>query len=160
MSANLLVELFTEELPPKALKRLGDAFAGGIVEGLKSGGLLDATSRSKAFATPRRLAVYILAVLAKGRDRPVEQKLMPAAVARKADGGWSDALRRKLAGMGRGTLADAPVNTRVGTDIAGRSSRMERRTASSCAASLPGNRSNRCLSRRSKKRSPNCPFRR
>ena len=117
MSANLLVELFTEELPPKALKRLGDAFAGGIVEGLKGSGLLDATSKSKAFATPRRLAVYISSVLPKGVDRPVEQKLMPVAIALKDGGGWSDALRRKLAGMGREKLADAPVNTRVSTDM-------------------------------------------
>ncbi len=116
MSANLLVELFTEELPPKALKRLGDAFAGGIVEGLKGSGLLDATSKAKAFATPRRLAVYIHSVLPKGVDRPLEQKLMPVAVSRKEDGGWSDALRKKLAGMGREQLADVPVNTRVGTD--------------------------------------------
>ena len=117
MSANLLVELFTEELPPKALKRLGDAFAGGIVESLKGSGLLDATSKSKAFATPRRLAVYISSVLPKGVDRPVEQKLMPVAIALKDGGGWSDALRRKLAGMGREKLADAPVNTRVSTDM-------------------------------------------
>ena len=116
MSANLLVELFTEELPPKALKRLGEAFAGGLVEGLKSSGLLDATSKSKAFATPRRLAVYISSVLPRGYDRPVEQKLMPVAVARKEDGSWSDALRKKLAGMGREQLADAPLNSRVGTD--------------------------------------------
>ena len=116
MSANLLVELFTEELPPKALKRLGEAFAAGVFEGLKSSGLLDATSKSKAFATPRRLAVYIYAVLPKGYDRPVEQKLMPVAVARKEDGGWSDALRKKLAGMGREQLADAPLNSKVGTD--------------------------------------------
>ncbi len=116
MSANLVVELFTEELPPKALKQLGDAFAGGIVAGLKSSGLLDATSRSKAFATPRRLAVYINAVMPKGSDRPIEQKLMPASVARKEDGSWSDALRKKLAGMGRENLADVPVNTRIGTD--------------------------------------------
>jgi glycyl-tRNA synthetase beta chain len=116
MSANLLVELFTEELPPKALKRLGEAFAGGIVEGLKASGLLDATSKAKAFATPRRLAVYISSVLPKGVDRPLEQKLMPVAVSRKADGTWSDALRKKLAGMGREQLADAPVNTKVGTD--------------------------------------------
>ncbi|HEX7952672.1 MAG TPA: glycine--tRNA ligase subunit beta, partial [Burkholderiales bacterium] len=116
MSANLLVELFTEELPPKALKQLGDAFAGGIVAGLKASGLLDATSRSKAFATPRRLAVYILSVLPKGYDRPVEQKLMPASVARKDDGGWSDVLRKKLAAMGREKLADVPVNTKIGPD--------------------------------------------
>jgi glycyl-tRNA synthetase beta chain len=116
MSANLLVELFTEELPPKALKRLGEAFAGGLVEGLKGSGLLDATSRSKTFATPRRLAVYIASVLPKGHDRPVEQKLMPVAVARKEDGSWSDALRKKLAGMGRGQLADAPLDSKVGPD--------------------------------------------
>src|SRR5579859_3301257 len=116
MSANLLVELFTEELPPKALKRLGEAFAGGIVENLKNNGLLDATSRAKAFATPRRLGVYVLSVLPKAIDRPVEQKLMPVAVARKEDGSWSDALRKKLASMGREQLADAPVNSRVGSD--------------------------------------------
>jgi glycyl-tRNA synthetase beta chain len=116
MSANLLVELFTEELPPKALKRLGDAFAVGIADSLKNVALLDATSKVKAFATPRRLAVYITSVLEKGRDRPVEQKLMPAAVARKEDGSWSDALRKKLAAQGKAALADAPANTMVGTD--------------------------------------------
>jgi glycyl-tRNA synthetase beta chain len=116
MSANLLVELFTEELPPKALKRLGEAFAGGIVENLRSNGLLDATSRAKAFATPRRLGVYVLSVLPKAIDRPVEQKLMPVAVARKEDGSWSDALRKKLASMGREQLADAPANSKVGSD--------------------------------------------
>lgn len=116
MSANLLVELFTEELPPKALKRLGDAFANGIADSLKNVALLDATSKVKAFATPRRLAVYITSVLEKGRDRPLEQKLMPAAVARKEDGSWSDALRKKLAAQGKEALADAALNTRVGTD--------------------------------------------
>jgi glycyl-tRNA synthetase beta chain len=116
VSANLLIELLTEELPPKALKRLGEAFAGGIVEGLKNSGLLDAASRPKTFATPRRLAVYITSVLPKAVDRPVEQKLMPLAVARKGDGGWSDALRKKLTAMGREQLADAPANSRIGSD--------------------------------------------
>jgi glycyl-tRNA synthetase beta chain len=60
------------------------------------------------------LAVYIWAVLAKASDRPVEQKLMPAAVARNSDGAWSDALRRKLASMGRQRLADVPANSKVG----------------------------------------------
>jgi glycyl-tRNA synthetase beta chain len=114
MSSNLLVELVTEELPPKTLRRLGDAFAGAIFDELKGGGVLDATSRFKAFATPRRLAVYIRAVLAKAGDRPVEQKLMPVAVARNSDGAWSDALRRKLASMGRERLADVPANSKVG----------------------------------------------
>ncbi len=114
MSSNLLVELVTEELPPKALKQLGDAFAGAVFDRLKGDGVLDATSRFKAFATPRRLAVYIWAVLAKASDRPVEQKLMPVAIARKSDGGWSDALRRKLASMGRERLADVPAHSKVG----------------------------------------------
>ncbi len=114
MSSNLLVELVTEELPPKALRRLGDAFAGAVFDGLKSGGVLDATSRFRAFATPRRLAVYIWAVLAKAGDRPVEQKLMPVAVARNSEGGWSDALRRKLASTGRERLADVPAHSKVG----------------------------------------------
>jgi len=116
MSANLLVELFTEELPPKSLRQFGEAFAGGVVEGLKTSGLLDATSKSKSFATPRRLAVYITSVLPKAADRPVEQKLMPVAVARKSDGNWSDALVKKLAAMGREQLATAPVNTKIGSD--------------------------------------------
>jgi glycyl-tRNA synthetase beta chain len=116
MSSNLLVELVTEELPPKTLRRLGDAFAGALFDGLKGDGVLDATSRFKAFATPRRLAVYVSAVLAKASDRPVEQKLMPVAIARKSDGGWSDALRRKLASMGRERLADVPANSKVGPE--------------------------------------------
>jgi glycyl-tRNA synthetase beta chain len=116
MSSNLLVEVVTEELPPKALRRLGDAFAGAIFDALKGAGVLDATSRFKAFATPRRLAVYIWAVLAKASDRAVEQKLMPASVGRKPDGGWSDALQRKLATLGRERLADVPANSKVGGD--------------------------------------------
>ena len=116
MNANLLVELLTEELPPKALKRLGEAFAQGIADHLKSVALLDAASTVKAYATPRRLAAYITLVMDKGRDRPVEQKLMPVAVARKPDGSWSDALRKKLAGLDKAALADAPASTKVGTD--------------------------------------------
>jgi glycyl-tRNA synthetase beta chain len=114
MSANLVVELFTEELPPKVLKRLGEVFAQGIAESLRKSGLLDATSKARSFATPRRLAVYLTSVLPKGSDRPIEQKLMPVAVARKPDGSWSDALRKKLAAMGRLALADSAVNTKVG----------------------------------------------
>ena len=126
MSSNLLVELVTEELPPKTLRRLGDAFAGAIFDGLKGGGVLDATSRFKAFATPRRLAVYIWAVLAKAGDRPVEQKLMPVAVARNSDGTWSDALRRKLASMGRERHADHPTGLLPGAG-AGEHQKVHRR---------------------------------
>ena len=105
-TATLVVELFTEELPPKALKRLGDAFANGIVAGLTNRGFLDATSVATPFATPRRLAVSITQVLATSPDEPFTQKLMPASVAFDAAGKPTVALQRKLAGLGRGHLAD------------------------------------------------------
>ena len=57
MNPTLLVELLTEELPPKALAKLGAAFANGIATGLKSRDFLDADSSVTAFASPRRLAV-------------------------------------------------------------------------------------------------------
>ena len=73
-SAPLLVELFTEELPPRALKRLGDAFCEGIVEGLRSRGLAAEGVRVDGFATPRRLAARVAAVAALAPDRSVEVK--------------------------------------------------------------------------------------
>lgn len=96
MSANLLVELFTEELPPKALKRLGEAFADGILNGLMRAQLKTGVPGKKVFATPRRLAVLIPDVLAKAEDRPDSRKLMPAKVAFAADGKPSAALQKRL----------------------------------------------------------------
>jgi len=104
MSKPLLVELHTEELPPKALKKLGEAFATGIAAGLKQCGLL-AKDEHTVYATPRRLAVLFAAVLDKGADQPVEEKLMPLSVARGADGKASQALEKKLAAAGRAPLA-------------------------------------------------------
>ena len=57
MSATLLVELLTEELPPKALKFLSEAFGDGIASGLRQRGLLTKESVARPYATPRRLAV-------------------------------------------------------------------------------------------------------
>jgi len=59
MKANLLVELFTEELPPKALKRLGEAFAQAIADGLATRGLASEKPALTVYATPRRLGVKI-----------------------------------------------------------------------------------------------------
>ena len=53
-SATLLVELLTEELPPKALPRLGETFATRIAEGLKAKGLAPADAAFRTFASPRR----------------------------------------------------------------------------------------------------------
>jgi len=103
MSANLLVELFTEELPPKALKRLGEAFADGILNGLARAQLKTGVPARQVFATPRRLAVLIPDVLAKAEDRPDSKKLMPAKVAFAADGKPSAALLKRLEKEGAGT---------------------------------------------------------
>ena len=56
---NVLVELFVEELPPKALARLGDAFASVLGEQLREQGLASARSVVTAYATPRRLAAHV-----------------------------------------------------------------------------------------------------
>ncbi|MFA7503085.1 MAG: glycine--tRNA ligase subunit beta [Burkholderiaceae bacterium] len=92
-SAPLLVELHTEELPPKALRRLGDAFADGIAAGLRSRRLAAASSH-QAFATPRRLAVRVDDVLARAPDRDVELKGPSVKVGLEADGSPSQALRK------------------------------------------------------------------
>ncbi|WP_067069863.1 glycine--tRNA ligase subunit beta [Roseateles chitosanitabidus] len=102
---NLLVELFVEELPPKALKKLGEAFSTVLADALKAQGLTPADAAVTAFATPRRLAVHIAGVAAKAADRAVQQKLMPVAVALDASGNPTPALLKKLAAVG----ADASV---------------------------------------------------
>jgi len=100
-SATLLVELFTEELPPKALAKLGNAFATGIEQGLKKRGLLESNSAAAMFASPRRLAVSISNVRNVGPDEAVARKLMPVSVGIGADGKATPALAKKLASLGR-----------------------------------------------------------
>ncbi len=103
---SLTVELLTEELPPKALKRLGEAFAESIVDGLRDRGLLQAASTKTPYATPRRLAVKVTHVLAVAPDQPFTQKLMPASVALDPAGRPTAALRKRLQALGRERLAD------------------------------------------------------
>jgi glycyl-tRNA synthetase beta chain len=102
---NLLVELLVEELPPKALKRLGEAFAEGVAEGLRKRGLARADAAVTAYASPRRLAVHVADVAAVAADREVTEKLMAVHVALDADGRPTDALRKRLAKLGRAHLA-------------------------------------------------------
>jgi glycyl-tRNA synthetase beta chain len=101
----LLVELFVEELPPKALKKLGESFAGTLAASLQAQGLAPADATVTPFASPRRLGVAVSGVLSKAADRAVQQKLMPVAVALTADGQPTPALLKKLAAVG----ADASV---------------------------------------------------
>ena len=97
---NLLVELFVEELPPKALKKLGEAFAATLYESLKAQGLAAADSAVTPYASPRRLAVQVAKVAAQAADKPVSHKLMPVSVALTADGQATPALQKKLAALG------------------------------------------------------------
>lgn len=99
-TAPLILELFTEELPPKALKKLGQSFSETIEQSLKSQGLLTEASVTTSFATPRRLAVHLSAVLNKAPDRAVKEKLLPVSIALDADGKPTAPLLKKLASLG------------------------------------------------------------
>ena len=100
MTRNLLLELFVEELPPKALRKLGDAFAGVLAEQLKAQGLAGADSVLTAYASPRRLAMHLTGVSAQAADKAVSQKLMPVAVGLDASGNATPALLKRLAALG------------------------------------------------------------
>lgn len=97
---SLLVELFVEELPPKALKKLGEAFAGVLREQLVAQGLAEAGSVLTPFASPRRLAAHLTHVAERAADKAVSQKLMPVAVGLDASGQPTPALLKRLGALG------------------------------------------------------------
>lgn len=99
-SRPLLIELFTEELPPKALPKLGQAFAQGIHDALQAHGLLASQNQVEAFATPRRLAVRLSQVLSIAPEQSFTEKLMPVKVGLDANGAPTPALLKKLAAKG------------------------------------------------------------
>ncbi|MDH3514066.1 MAG: glycine--tRNA ligase subunit beta [Gammaproteobacteria bacterium] len=74
MTAPLLVELLTEELPPRALTRLAEAFGANLFDNLRGQNFLGADAAPTVFATPRRLAVLISGVHEKQPDRVAERK--------------------------------------------------------------------------------------
>jgi glycyl-tRNA synthetase beta chain len=100
MNQTLLIELQTEELPPKALVKLGAAFANGIANGLKARDFLEADSAVTTYATPRRLAVAITKVRATSPDKAIREKVLPVAVALDKDGKPTAPLAKKLAALG------------------------------------------------------------
>src|SRR5450830_220946 len=99
MTQTLLVELLTEELPPKVLAKLGDAFANGILNGLKARDFLEDGAAATAYATPRRLAVSISKVRATSLDKSIREKVLPVSVALDAEGRPSAPLVKKLAAL-------------------------------------------------------------
>jgi len=100
MNQTLLVELQTEELPPKALVKLGAAFATGIANGLKARDFLEADSTITTHATPRRLAVSITNVRGTSPDKSIREKVLPVSVALDKEGNPSAPLSKKLAALG------------------------------------------------------------
>jgi glycyl-tRNA synthetase beta chain len=100
LAQTLLIELQTEELPPKALVKLGAAFANGIANGLKARDFLEADSVVTPYATPRRLAVSITKVRATSPDKTIREKVLPVSVALDKEGKPSAPLAKKLAALG------------------------------------------------------------
>ena len=97
---NLLVELFVEELPPKALKKLGESFANVLFEQLRDAGLTGTDAVVTPFASPRRLAAHVTQVVAQAADKAIQQKLMPVTVGLDASGNATPALLKKLQAIG------------------------------------------------------------
>jgi glycyl-tRNA synthetase beta chain len=115
-SKNLLVELFVEELPPKALKKLGEVFAQTLASSLKKRDLLSASSTVTPYASPRRLAAHITDVLTNAPAKEVTEKLVPVSVGIGSNGKATDALRKRLAKIGRENLAELWPNAVDGPD--------------------------------------------
>jgi glycyl-tRNA synthetase beta chain len=96
----LLVELFTEELPPKALPKLGQAFADGLCAALAQHGLVGKENTIVAFASPRHMAVRLTQVHNEAPEQAFSEKLMPVKVGLDASGAATPALLKKLAAKG------------------------------------------------------------
>lgn len=108
-SQNLLIELFVEELPPKALKKLGDAFTQVLFDQLKAQGLCQDSSVATAYASPRRLASHVTGVVAQAANKLVSQKLMPVTVGLDAAGQATPALLKRLQALGADASAVAQL---------------------------------------------------
>ena len=108
---SLLVELQTEELPPKALKKLSEAFAQNLTKSLASQHFLEEGSQTSVFGSPRRLAALLTKVLAKSPDQAFKQKLVPVKVGLDADGNPTPALEKKMKALG--IVADVKSLKRV-----------------------------------------------
>ncbi|HZX72442.1 MAG TPA: glycine--tRNA ligase subunit beta, partial [Rhodanobacter sp.] len=89
---SLLVELGTEELPPKALDELSAAFLRGICDGLAKRGVAAGLDQAVAYASPRRLAALVPAVAASQPDQAIERRGPALAAAFDAEGQPSKAL--------------------------------------------------------------------
>lgn len=98
MSVEFLVELGTEELPPKALSTLSQAFAKGLSEALNEAGLN--FEQCQPYASPRRLAIWISGLDEKQPDQNIEKLGPNIKAAFDADGKPSKAAMGFAKGFG------------------------------------------------------------
>jgi glycyl-tRNA synthetase beta chain len=110
---SLLVELLVEELPPKSLRRLGEAFGRLLADGLRARGLCAADGAATTFATPRRLALHLPNVADRAADQQVRVKLVPVAVGLDAAGNPTPVLQKKLAAVGAAGASPSSLHRAV-----------------------------------------------
>lgn len=111
MNPTLLVELFTEELPPKALKTLGTAFSELLSQALREEGHLSDSSVVESFASPRRLACRITDVIAISPEKKIQERLLPAKIGLDANGQPTPPLQKKLDSLGLGGIEVSQLET-------------------------------------------------
>jgi glycyl-tRNA synthetase beta chain len=120
MQGTLLIELLTEELPPKALKELADVFAGKVFADLQKAGFLADKAAVRPLATPRRLAMLISNVQERSPDSAREVQgpstsAPPQAVAgfAKKSGVAPDALKKQQTPKGEVYVAQVKTPGRA-----------------------------------------------
>ncbi len=96
---SLLVEFQTEELPPKALRKLSEAFAEGVFHGLRAKHFAEKSSVMTPFGSPRRLGVLVTDILEKSPDETFRQKLVPVKIGLTESGEATPALAKKMAAL-------------------------------------------------------------
>jgi glycyl-tRNA synthetase beta chain len=107
--ATLLVELLTEELPPKSLRALSEAFAENVLAALAKAGLADAKAPLAVYATPRRLAFSIGTVAARAPGRESEVAGPSASAPEQAIAGFARKHGVAVAELGRRDTPKGPV---------------------------------------------------
>ena len=115
LSKPLLIELGTEELPPKALVHLAEAFAGGIADGLMKSGVLEDASGVRTLCSPRRLAVLLPSVAAIQPEQHMERRGPALAAALDNEGNPTKALTGFAASCGVGVDALEKLETDKGS---------------------------------------------
>ncbi len=113
--ASLLIEIGTEELPPKALDTLADAFAKGIVDGLMRHGIPFDAANTKTYCSPRRLAVIVAGVANDQPDQAIERRGPALAACLDADGQPTRALTGFAASCGVDVSALEKLETDKGS---------------------------------------------